>query len=479
MINTQIDPAIVTSRASEVHTFNIEGREFVLDVNGGIFFEIDTLSTEIIKLFVEARSMQDISKILSSKYEAQEISEAIAELQQLIIDGFIFTQDRLADYQPEDKNLIHALCIILSQDCNLRCHYCYADSGIFGNRKRLLMSRETAENAINFLFQHCGGSETLSITFFGGEPLLNFEVLRHTVEYGKKIAQQQNKKIGFSLTTNGTLLTESVRNYLIGNDIGIMVSLDGTKTVHDRFRRFDDNTGSYDIIHHNLTELMKTKASDYYALRGTVTREHPDFVGVVKHLAGLGCRDISVEPCFTATSKYGFRIEDSVILKENYLKLAKEYIRAAKSGESMPFFLFETMMEQARRVNLRVVACGAGVGYITVCAEGGLYPCHRLVSVDAYRFGDVYSGINRPQIPQQFKDTHVLNRKKCSVCWARYICGGGCRAHAINFNENIEEPFALDCDLMQHTIKLGAYINAELMSGSFPHSFSISPCTLR
>jgi uncharacterized protein len=435
----------------------------LLDSNGGNFFEIDDLANDVLEIYMCGKSTPDIIHQVSRKYGDEAASIAIKELEMLISKGLLFQADKFATYEPDQSTDISSICLMISNDCNLRCKYCYAEQGTFG-RERLLMSRETAEKGVDFLFEYATSS-LLTITFFGGEPLLNFDEIKHTVEYAQELATQCNKEVGFAITTNGTLLTKPIMDYLTKNRIALMISLDGKPEINDKMRVFTDGRGSYNVVYKNLEEILNNPISGHFSIRGTMTRENIDLVGAVKHLASIGCRDISVEPCFTLNDEFGMREKDVSTLKEEYSKLAREYIRAAKAGEYLPFFQFEYMIDQVSHVDLRMVSCGAGASYIAVSADGGLYPCHRLVGVDDYRFGDVINGINRPEVLQLFKNTYVNKKEKCTSCWARYLCGGGCRAYAINFNKNIYEPYSIDCELVRHNIKLAAYIHSDLKSG--------------
>lgn len=478
MITSDIDNEGNCSQAPAVHTFTVDGRNFALDINSGIFFEVDDLAREVVELYISGKNAHEISQQLGKKHGEGTVTQAIEEFERLKASGFLFADDVFSSYEPDSDHIISSICMMISQDCNLRCAYCYAETGTFG-RERLLMSKEIAEKAIEFLFKHCGNSRFLTVVFFGGEPLLNFDVLKHTVDYAKRLGGQCNKEVGFTITTNGTLLTATIKDYLSRNGIGMMISLDGMPEIQDKMRPFSDGKGSYDKVYQNIAEMLREPASNNFSVRGTMTRENIDLLGMVKHLASIGCRCISVEPCYTLNGKLGILEKDVYAVKEEYTNLAREYIKAAKSGKYFSFSQFEDIMNQTQHANLHVVSCGAGASYIAISADGGLYPCHRLVGTDGYSFGNVRDGFDNLEILQLFKNTHVNNREKCSSCWAKYVCGGGCRAHAINFNKSIYEPYSIDCDLMKHIIKLGAYIHSEVNRGRRPSSRNTSPCSIR
>lgn len=447
-----------------VRLFEVKGKKFVYDIHSCIFFEIDDIVAEALQLYVKGTKPQEIQRLLGARFTAHAVAEAINEIENLIAERWLFTPDQFDGFTPDPGQEIYALSMIISQDCNLRCRYCYADTGTFGQKRRQLMSVETARQAVDFLFAQCGNVRSLLITFFGGEPLLNFPAIRYTVEYAKQLAAQNNKEIGFSITTNGTLLTPQIQEFLAENEVAMMISLDGCKDVHDAARPWTNGTGSYDIVHKHLREVAQTPAVNYSTIRATMTRNHPDMLGAANHLAELGFPSFSVDPCYLKDDQLGFHDHNAhfQVLKEEYDRLAEEYIHRAKSGMRMPFHTFDYLMETVEKASPRVYSCCAGVGHVSIGADGSLFPCQRMVSETDYCFGDVWQGITRPEIPQMFKDSHIMARSKCASCWARHVCAGGCRAYAVSFNGNIAEPFMFDCYLMRHLVELGVYVYSEL-----------------
>lgn len=460
-----------------IHLFSVAGKKFALNINGGYFFEIDDLAEEILESIIQGKSAQDISQNLAGKYPEEAVSAAFEEFEEMKANGFLFSEDPFSDYSADHGRATTSLCMMISQDCNLRCRYCYAETGSFG-QDRKLMSKEVAEKAVEFLINSSAQARHLNLMFFGGEPLLNFPVLKHTVEYAKSLADRYKKEISFTVTTNGTLLTEPVRDYLIQNRISILISLDGQPEIHDKMRPFADGRGSYQVIYNNLKEMLKSVPN--VAVRGTMTCDNLDLERAVRHMAAIGIRDIAVEPCYTANEWPGLGLEDIDALKREYLSLAQAYIEAARKGEYLSFYQFEEMVGQAGRVDLHVNSCGAGVSYLAVSADGKLYPCQRLVGLEEYSLGNVSNGIDRPPVVQLFEDTHVKNKKTCLSCWARYLCGGGCRAYSIRFNKDIYEPYWMDCELRKHLVELGAYIYSELRDNRQSVGTQISlPCNVR
>jgi uncharacterized protein len=355
------------------------------------------------------------------------------------------------------------LCVNLTQACNLRCRYCFADGGSYG-QPAAMMTPDTARRTVDFLLQHAGQHDNLSLSFFGGEPLLNFGTMQRTVEYASQQAERFGKTFRFNVTTNGTLLSRPVRRFLRERRFGVIVSIDGPPEVHDAMRPYAKGGGSYDTIRGYLEASQKERQPDEAAwtLRATFSRQHLHFADQVLHLAGLGFGDISVEPCTSTDPDLAIGWADLPALKAEYDEFAGNYLESIRTGQKFSFFHFRVTIEQARRGTQRLAQCGAGRGYLAVSAAGELYPCHRLVGVEPYQIGTVHKGITHPERRALFAAAHVNSKELCRRCWARYICGGGCHACAIQFNGDIFEPYELECELVKHRIELGACLYAEL-----------------
>ena len=426
--------------SSRIHMFEVEGRRFVYDVHGCVFTEVDELAWEVLEKSTEAACRDDVIKALSSKHETREVSDAIDELEFMESKGFLFSEDILTNYQPH-ISVVSTLCLNVAQDCDLDCRYCFAKGGTYGKGKAR-MPNEVARKAVDFIVENSGSLRKLTLCFFGGEPLLNFPVIQETVDYSLRRGRESGKDFRFNITTNGTKLTRDVREFLARNGFSVIFSIDGPKEIQDKMRPFNDGTGSYDVVSRNLRELIKDagKIRFDYSIRATYTRRHHDISRIALHLVNMGCHDISVEPAVLRHDDIEIRARDLPEIKDEYSQFARLYINEIKKGRYFSFFHFRHTMDQAFRATRNLTQCGAGSGYLVVSSDGDIYPCHRFVGKDEYFMGDVFDGIDRPDIRNLFNSAHVNNKRKCLRCWARYICGGGCHAYAIEFNGDILKP---------------------------------------
>lgn len=442
-----------------IHLFDVRDKRFVLDVNDCVFFEIDELASDILEL-IEKVTADELTEKLSKKYSREYVMDNLEEIQQLISSKQLFSENRFAKFNEDSISPVSTLCMNVSHNCNLKCGYCFAEKYY---RERLYMSPEVAEKSVDFLIENSKNEENLRISFFGGEPLLNFSVIEHTVQYSRDLEKKHGKHFRFHVTTNGTLLNTKIIDFLIENKFSMIISLDGPKEVNDSMRKFNNGRGSYNMVYRNIKKVQSLNgAFPGFTVRSTFTRKNLDIENLAMHLASLGCKDISVEPCVTEVKELQIKKEDLKELMQHYDALADRYLNEILCGRYFSFFHLRQTMEQTHRQNLTLTQCGAGQGYLGVGADGRLYPCHLFVGKEEYIMGDVFSGIKRRDIQSTFQAAHVRNKKKCMQCWARYLCGGGCHAHAITFNKDILQPYDIECELMKRRIKLGAYIYARL-----------------
>lgn len=457
--------------ASLVHMFKIYDKRFVVDINSCIITMIDELAWNVIKYSTKVDNESQIIKELESKFSYQDIEESIKEMKGLEARGALFTEDPLSGYKGR-RTPISTLCLNISQVCDLDCRYCFAEGGSYGKGSPL-MSTEIACKAVDFLLQNSGGLKNLTICFFGGEPLLNISTIKEVVKYCRQQEERTGKGFMFSLTTNGTNLTSEIRDFLAKNSFSIIFSIDGPKSVQDLMRPFKNGTGSYDIVSHNLSDLVEeSERSDLpFSIRATFTRQNPCIVEVASHLYDLGCRDISIEPAVLKHDVYEIRKSDLKRIKKEYSRFSKYYIDEIKKGHFFSFFHFKHVMDQTNIATRYLTQCGAGSGYLAVSSDGDIYPCHRFVGNDDFLMGDIFTGIKDQKISDMFLSAHVNNKKKCLRCWARYMCGGGCHAYAVDYNKDILEPYAIECELMKYRIKLGIYIYSEFIE-NFPEILS-------
>ena len=376
-----------------------------------------------------------------------------------------FTPDIYEDYIIDFKKretVVKALCLHIAHDCNLACKYCFAEEGEYHGR-RALMSFEVGRKALDFLVANSGNRVNLEVDFFGGEPTLNFEVVKQLVEYGRSLEKEHNKKFRFTLTTNGVLLNDEILEFANREMANIVLSIDGRKEVNDRMRPFRGGQGSYDTIVPKFKKVAESRNQENYYVRGTFTHNNLDFSNDVKHLADLGFKQISVEPVVAKpTDDYALVNEDIPKIIEEYDELAKDIIRRAKEGEPINFFHFMIDLTGGPCVAKRLSGCGSGTEYLAVTPWGDLYPCHQFVGNEDFLMGNVDEGILRTDIRDEFKCTNVYAKEKCKKCFAKFYCSGGCAANAYNFHGDINDAYDLGCELQRKRVECAIMIKAAL-----------------
>ena len=428
-----------------IHKFFHKGLYIVLDVNSGTLLSVDKCAYDIIDHVV--LPLPEVLRIFSDKHDKTVITEAYGELKRLIADDLLFSADNTDSfYESSATPVLKALCILLAADCNLRCGYCFADTGSFFG-KRALMPRLTAEKAIDFLIAHSGSRQSLEVDFFGGEPLLNYEVLKETVYYATDKAEKHGKKINFTLTTNGTLIDDEKIEYINANMQNVVLSIDGRKEVHDFLRKTISGKGSYATIIPKIQKLIEKRGDKDYYIRGTFTARNLDFSKDAAHLADLGFRHISIEPIVSAADmKFSLKNEHLPIIFSEYEQLL-ERVRT----DAFSFFHFNIDLAGGPCVYKRLSGCGAGTEYLAVTPSGDLYPCHQIAGNTDYRLGDIITGVcNSPMIENKtelFK--YPLKKSACAACWAKFYCGGGCAAAALNIEGDINKPYELGCQMQK------------------------------
>jgi len=448
---------------NNIHKFSFDDLKILMDINSGSIHVIDETTWDYLeRLEALAGNWQEAEASLADRYDAATLKSVKAELEQLIANNSLFTEDiDPSSYQPQINGLVKALCLHVAHDCNLRCGYCFAGTGPFGG-KRALMTQEVGERAIDFLLTASQNRKHVEVDFFGGEPLLNFAVVKELVEYGKRKAEKMGKIIKFTVTTNGVLLNEDIQEFLNANDMSVVLSLDGRREINDRMRPFANGQGSYDMIKDKMIDFANSRNQKDYYLRGTFTRHNLDFANDVKHLAELGFKEISVEPVVAdAKYDYAFKEEDLPVLKEQYEELTRYYWDAYKNGRGFNFFHFNIDLNHGPCLPKRLSGCGAGHEYLAVSPEGDLYPCHQFVGREQYKIGNVYNGLERKEVAREFLNSHVLNKEECRSCWARYYCSGGCHANNLNYGGSLLEPYAFGCELQRKRLECAIYLQVK------------------
>ncbi|OPZ86686.1 MAG: hypothetical protein BWY74_03572 [Firmicutes bacterium ADurb.Bin419] len=363
----------------------------------------------------------------------------------------------------DKKPVVKALCLHISHDCNLRCKYCFASTGDFGGQ-RSMMSAEVGKKAIDFVIEASGNRKNLEIDLFGGEPLMNFDVVKEIVAYAKSKEKEYGKNFRFTLTTNALLLNEEIKTYLNENMQNVVLSVDGRKEVNDKMRYRVDGTGCYSDIMPKIKDMADSRGQDKYYVRGTFTRENLDFSKDVLHLADEGFKQISVEPVVAAKdSGYDLREEDLPVLFEEYEKLASEFVKRKAEGKGFNFFHFMLDLSQGPCVVKRLRGCGSGHEYVAITPEGDIYPCHQFVGNSDFKMGNVAEGIVNTEIQEQFKGSNVYTKEECGKCWAKFYCSGGCAANAYQFNNDINIPYKVGCELEKKRVECALWIKSQGM----------------
>lgn len=444
-----------------LHKFIFDDTRMVLDVHSGSVHVVDEMVWELLEAY-ETKSREEIIQSLSDKYDPTEIEQAMVEIDGLIKEELLFTSDPHQEgYYLKRDGVVKALCLHAAHDCNLRCQYCFAGQGQFGGPSGLL-SEETGRAAIDFLIQKSGNRKHIEIDFFGGEPLLNFKVIKKLVPYGREKAKEAGKEIKYTLTTNGVLLSEEVQQFLIENNMAAVLSLDGRPEVHNNMRPTPGGKGSYDKVVAAFKQYIKQEPKAGYYIRGTFTRYNLDFGQDVIHMAEQGFLDVSVEPVVAdSETEYAFRPEDLPALMQEYERLTRELLARREAGEPINFFHFNIDLNGGPCLPKRLSGCGAGSEYLAVTPEGDLYPCHQFVGKPEFLLGTVAEGIQNTAIIEEFNQAHIYNKPECINCWAKFYCSGGCHANAHNFNGNLLKPYEMGCQLAKKRFECAIYLKVK------------------
>ena len=447
-----------------VHQFKNNGYDIVLDVNSGAIHVVDDVTYDVIALF-EDHSREEIIAQLQSRYPEQEIAEAIEETEQLKEQGDLFTEDayeqKIFDFKKR-PTVVKALCLHIAHDCNLACKYCFAEEGEYHGR-RALMTYEVGKKALDFLIANSGTRRNLEVDFFGGEPLMNWQVVKDLVAYGREQEKLHDKHFRFTVTTNGVLLNDDIQEFINKEMDNVVISLDGRKEVNDRMRPFRNGKGSYDLIVPKFQKLADSRNQERYYIRGTFTRNNLDFSEDVKHFAELGFKQMSIEPVVGDESDpYAIREEDLPQIFDEYDKLARYIIEKDKKGEGFNFFHFMIDLEGGPCLYKRLSGCGSGTEYLAVTPWGDFYPCHQFVGDEDFLMGNVNEGITRPEIADEFRCCNVYTKEKCKKCFARFYCSGGCAANSYKFHGNILDAYDIGCELQKKRIECAIMLKAAM-----------------
>ncbi len=456
-----------------IHQYKSNGYNIVMDVNSGSVHVVDDCVYDMIPLVepLIAEGIKDsatiqtmIRNLPNTSFDEEQVSEAVDEILELEAEGCLFAPDIYENYVFDFKQrqtVVKALCLHIAHDCNLACKYCFAEEGEYHGR-RALMSFEVGKKALDFLVANSGNRINLEVDFFGGEPLMNWQVVKDLVAYGRSLEEPYNKKFRFTLTTNGVLLNDDILEFANKEMANVVLSIDGRKEVHDKMRPFRGGQGSYDMIVPKFQKVAESRDQMNYYVRGTFTHHNLDFAEDVLHLADLGFEQISVEPVVAQpTDDYAITEADIPVLKQEYDKLATAMIKRREDGKPFNFFHFMIDLEGGPCVAKRLSGCGSGTEYLAVTPWGDFYPCHQFVGNEEFLMGNVFEGIKRDDIRDEFKCCNVYAKDKCKKCFAKFYCSGGCAANSYNFHGNITSTYDVGCELQKKRIECAIMLKVD------------------
>ena len=440
-----------------IHKFKAKDINILLDVNSGGVHIIDDITYDVLN-YVEPpfadECPSDVIEKLSEKYSAEDIKESYSEIVELYNDKLLYSNDVYGDFaNTAVESPIKAMCLHIAHDCNLRCKYCFASTGDFGTGRKL-MPLEVGKAAIDFLLEKSVGRENLEVDFFGGEPLMNFDVVKEIVKYARSKEKEYNKNFRFTITTNGLLLTDDKIEYINKEMSNVVLSIDGRKEVNDKMRVRVDGSGCYDKIVENYKKLVAGRGDKEYYVRGTYTKYNLDFAEDVIHLYDAGFDQISVEPVMEDDSiEYAITEADLDKIYAEYDKLVDKVAELKKEDEKFNFFHFMIDLDQGPCVIKRLRGCGSGNEYVAITPDGDIYPCHQFVGHEEYKMGNLEEHTFNENIKKEFAGCHVYSKPTCRDCWAKFYCSGGCNANNYIYNGDIHNAYELSCKIMRKRLE--------------------------
>ena len=443
-----------------VHQYKLNGYNIVLDTCSGSVHVVDDVAYDIIALYKE-KSADEIAEEISAKYSSEGVTkqdclDCIEDVKTLEQMQQLYTPDTYADMAFDFKNrntVLKAMCLHVAHTCNLNCEYCFASQGKY-HGERALMSFEVGKRALDFLIENSGTRHNLEVDFFGGEPLMNWDVVKQLVAYAREQEKIHNKNFRFTLTTNGILIDDDVIEFSNREMSNVVLSLDGRKEVHDRLRKDYAGKGSYDIIVPKFKEFVERRGNKSYYMRGTFTHANTDFTNDIFHMADMGFTELSMEPVVCAPSDASALTEaDLPVLFEQYEILAKEMIKRKREGRPFTFYHYMLDLKHGPCIYKRISGCGSGTEYVAVTPTGDIYPCHQFVGDEKYLLGNIYDGISNTEVQNEFKLCNAYARKECDDCWAKLYCSGGCAANSYHATGKITGIYEYGCELFKKRIE--------------------------
>ncbi len=474
-----------------IHQYKLNNYNIVLDTCSGSVHVVDPVAYDVIALYPHHTPEEIVSAVLA-KYEAGgyapaggdeplsakdsapaggdepltagDILACIGDVKTLKEQGQLFSPDTFAEiagtFKERSGDVVKALCLHVAHTCNLNCSYCFASQGKY-HGERALMSFETGRRALDFLIENSGSRTNLEVDFFGGEPLMNWQVVKDLVFYARSVEKEHRKNFRFTLTTNGLLIDDDVIDFANREMSNVVLSLDGRKEIHDRLRVDYAGHGSYDRIVPKFQQLVKARGGKNYYIRGTFTHANPDFTRDVFHMAELGFTELSMEPVVASPDDPAALTADDIeIVKQQYELLAVEMLRRKKEGRPLTFYHYMLDLTEGPCIYKRISGCGSGTEYMAVTPWGDLYPCHQFVGDEAYRLGNIWDGVTNEALREEFRSCNAYARPECNDCWAKFYCSGGCAANAYHASGSIRGVYAPGCELFKKRIECAIMMKA-------------------
>ena len=452
-----------------IHQYKMDGLNIVLDVCFGGVHLVDEIAYDMIALY-EEKSREEILAALEKKYDGREdvkredLENCYGEITALKESGQLFSEDSFepmaGDLKKRTSGVVKALCLHVAHTCNLNCSYCFASQGKY-HGDRAVMSFEVGKQALDFLMDHSGSRRNLEVDFFGGEPLMNFDVVKRLVAYARSVEKERGKNFRFTLTTNGLLIDDDVIDFANRECANVVLSLDGRKEIHDRFRKDYAGNGSWDRIVPKFRKLVEARGGKNYYMRGTFTHANPDFLKDIQTMLDLGFTELSMEPVVCAPEDpSALTAEDLPIVMAQYEELARLLVRRRREGRPFTFYHYMIDLSGGPCVYKRISGCGSGTEYMAVTPWGDLYPCHQFVGEEEFRLGDVWKGVENEAVREEFAACNVYAREECRTCWARLYCSGGCAANAWHATGSVRGVYATGCELFRKRMECAIWAEA-------------------
>ena len=452
-----------------IHCYKLAGLNIVLDVFSGSVHVVDDVAYDIIGMYDNKAKEEIVAEILKKYADNEEVTkpeilECIEQIEELKAEKRLFTEDTFSPMantlKQKTAGVVKALCLHVAHTCNLNCSYCFAAQGKYQG-ERAVMSFEVGKRALDFLIENSGSRRNLEVDFFGGEPLMNFDVVKQLVAYAREVEKEKGKNFRFTLTTNGVLIDDDVIDFANREMSNVVLSLDGRKEIHDRFRVDYNGVGSFDRIVPKFQKLVEARGNKNYYMRGTFTHANPDFLKDIEEMLNLGFTELSMEPVVCASDDpSALTAEDMPIVKQQYEKLAELMLKRNKEGKPFTFYHYMIDLSGGPCIYKRVSGCGSGTEYMAVTPWGDLYPCHQFVGDEKFKLGSVFEGVTNKSVQDEFASCNVYSRKECDNCWAKLYCSGGCAANAYHATGSVKGIYEYGCELFRKRMECAIMVEA-------------------